>query len=1651
MLRNVCLETRDHPFQKKTIGNMAIYHLTCKVLSRSSGRSAVAAAAYRARTEIEDERQGLKFDYSEKGDLVHEEILVPGNAPAWMLDRGRLWNAVEAREKRKDAQLMRELEGALPIELDKETHIKIVREFCQKHFVSKGMIADVCIHSNGVNPHVHISLTMRKLEEEGFGKKERSWNSKEYLKLWREEWANVQNLHLAKAGLDVRVDHRSFIDQGVDLEPQVKIGIAVHGDPDHILERTEEYQRIATENGARIIEDPIIALDHITKYQSTFTHEDILKYVHSHCDGAQFYDAVDAILTSHELVKIEENEYDRFDRYTTIGLLETEYRLSENAKGLNGIQEHRVNEKPIRSSQKVESLSDEQRNVLDQIVEGKDIHVVVGDAGTGKSYTLDAVRDVYERSGYRITGMALAGVAAEGLENSSGIKSSTVARRFFNWDNGRELLDEKDILVVDEAGMIGTRQMDRIVASVRDAGAKLILVGDTKQTQAVEAGGAFRLMIERAFVSRLKYVWRQKEDWQKEATKLFAGDSFDIGKAMDMYRERGCVVGFKTNDDAVMVMVQNYIAHYDPDKTSIMTTHLNDDVDRLNRLCRQQMKTETRFLNSEDVSIVTSRGKKNFCTGDRILFLKNEKSIGVKNGTFGTVQQVSKSGILSVLTDNGKSVRVDSHFYNAFTHGYAATIYKLQGATIDNTYFLASDGIDRHTGYVAMSRHRDNVKLYYSLEKYQNYEDLKRQLGNVGEKELLSDYELKNISVFEDEQHRLTSKEATFTMEEGEIEPYMVELGIGSDGKTHYSTTEMIVAERSMLESSSAMGESRRNAMENSVAGDIAADVGLDDKQAFVLKRVLSGSDLCLVDYQYGTDRSHLAHAIGRAYGDAGYIVEGLAISGMRAKSLEDESGIRSMTIAKKLWEWESDRNLLGEKSVLIVDNANMIDTRQTERIVRNAERAGAKVVLFGNEQTPLPFNAGGAFRGIKEHTRTTRVTLQRDDKKETTILAEAVDLLRGNWHDADRAVDLLAEQGCIEKHEDIGAARLAVADEWFEDVRAKESYRGRSMIALSNKDVDALNELARSRLKYIGWVEIEDTTVKTAERGELEFSAGDRVMFLRKNNEMGVQSGSLGTLRNIAGNIMTVHVDGGETISFDTRLYNDLAHGYAVTVHRSVGINLENAYILTHKHFNQNVTKAALQAGTESVRLHHSFKSHNELKKHLARPVEKELVADYPKQDEHYLITITVGDKSFNKVVHPSIRMNETAKAAYVKERARKFKEEVVPNNAAPGDYLVEHRLTEFERHTINAAYMVGTVEKHRSMSFDIPTGLKDGEKREVLKKEAEKFRKYHTAGDGLNKKEAAGFTFSIDGEPNGEPARREGHYLIKLVMPIGTRYKVVRPPVGADRKAIDDFLRKEAYRLDDKERPGNIPPNKAEIKYKKTSLTRYELTAVYMKGGVETRRETAFDVATALPASERNSIVRGEAQKLRDYCIAGDGLGRKEAEGLSIRFDGKGLSMKAPERKDHYLIKLIMPIGTRYKVVRPPEGADREAIDKFLRREAYRLDDKERPRNIPPTDAEIKYKKTSLTRYELTAVYMKGGVERRRERTIEIATALPESEKEAAIGNEASALRRSCILRDNLDREDARNISVSYRKDLPDPALEQAKELDQSRGLEL
>jgi len=203
---------------------MAIYHFSVKIVSRGKGQSAVAKAAYNSRERMTDERTGETHDYRRKGGIAFEGIFAPEDAPDWVHDRAELYNEIERAEKRKDAQLLREVEIGLPHELTEEQREGLVKDFVREQFVRKGMVADVAIHEpdregDERNHHAHILLTMREIGPDGFGDKVREWNGKEQLEEWREAWERTANRYLGRFGHEERIDHRSLEEQGVMRAP----------------------------------------------------------------------------------------------------------------------------------------------------------------------------------------------------------------------------------------------------------------------------------------------------------------------------------------------------------------------------------------------------------------------------------------------------------------------------------------------------------------------------------------------------------------------------------------------------------------------------------------------------------------------------------------------------------------------------------------------------------------------------------------------------------------------------------------------------------------------------------------------------------------------------------------------------------------------------------------------------------------------------------------------------------------------------------------------------------------------------------------------------------------------------------------------------------------------------------------------------------------------------------------------------------------------------------------------------------------------------------------------------------------------------------------------------------------------------------------
>jgi Ti-type conjugative transfer relaxase TraA len=728
---------------------MAIYHFSAKVIGRASGSSALAAAAYRSASRLEDERLGRAHDFTHKAGVIHSEVLLPEHAPPEFADRERLWNAVEAGEVRKDAQLAREVEMAIPRELTPEQGIALVRDFAQGQFVHRGMIADLNVHwdigaDGQARPHAHVMLSLRSVDEEGFGAKQRDWNRTELLKEWREAWAAHVNQRLAELDIDARVDHRSFEDRGIELEPQHKIGAAgarrlERGED---AERAEDHHRIARENGEKIIAEPRIALDALTHQQATFTARDLQLFLHRHSDGKDQFDrAFSAVRTCPELIALGEDGKG-VPRYTSREMIAFEQRLERASLAM--AQEAGRAVGPGRKEDALEAarrsgleLTGEQRHALDHVTGKGKLSVVIGYAGAGKSAMLGVAREAWAAEGFTVRGAALSGIAAESLESGSAIPSRTLASLERSWENQRDVLTARDVLVIDEAGMIGSRQMERVIGHAHEAGAKVVLVGDPEQLQAIEAGAALRAIAERVGAVEITEVRRQVIDWQRVATRQLATGR--TSEALERYAEHGAVQAAETRDQARRDLVDRWNSERqaEPDASRIILAHTNAEVRALNDLARERRR-ETGQLGPE-VVINTERGEQMFAEGDRILFLRNEKSLGVKNGSLGTVEGVTRER-LAVRLDDGRSVAFDPKDYAHLDHGYAVTIHKAQGVTVDRAHVLATPGLDRHGAYVALSRHRDGVALHYGTDDFASSDQLARTLSRQRSKDMASDY-----------------------------------------------------------------------------------------------------------------------------------------------------------------------------------------------------------------------------------------------------------------------------------------------------------------------------------------------------------------------------------------------------------------------------------------------------------------------------------------------------------------------------------------------------------------------------------------------------------------------------------------------------------------------------------------------------------------------------------------------------------------------------------------------------------------------------------------------------------------------------------------------------------------------------------------------
>jgi hypothetical protein len=378
--------------------------------------------------------------------------------------------------------------------------------------------------------------------------------------------------------------------------------------------------------------------------------------------------------------------------------------------------------------------------------------VVNGAAGTGKSYVLAVAREALEADGLRVIGAALQGKTADDMQRDAGIGSRTLHSLLSGIERGTVTLDAKTVLVIDEAGMVGSRQMEKLLGHAQAAGARVRLVGDAWQLHAVDAGDAFRAVSrEAAAANRLESlteIKRQNAAWQREATSALA--RHDVQTAVSAYAGHGGVQLYATVADAREQLIAQWQddRRGSPGTSQLLLTHTNEERCALNARVREMLQAAGEL--GAEQTVRTEDRPIAIATGERIMFLQNEYAMQVKNGTLGTVEQIdapidtkAAGAVLHVRVDDGRRLAIDTAQYGHFDYGYALTVHKSQGVTVDRAYVLATKSMHAELAYVAMTRHKENLIVAAGRDEFADGAALMRSLSRTDEKSFSAQHELR--------------------------------------------------------------------------------------------------------------------------------------------------------------------------------------------------------------------------------------------------------------------------------------------------------------------------------------------------------------------------------------------------------------------------------------------------------------------------------------------------------------------------------------------------------------------------------------------------------------------------------------------------------------------------------------------------------------------------------------------------------------------------------------------------------------------------------------------------------------------------------------------------------------------------------------------
>lgn len=504
--------------------------------------------------------------------------------------------------------------------------------------------------------------------------------------------------------------------------------------------RREDANRLRDAIAAR---DPGAVLAAMTEQRATFTAEDLRRALAKQIRGrlacAQFGEKV---LGQVDVVRLADRPGGPTTRYTTRTVLRAEGHVLLAAESLARAAGHDVGDKvraAVLGSGAFASVRREQALAYRHATGPEGLALIDGQAGTGKSYTMGAIRQAYEAAGRNVIGLAPTNAVAQDMQRDGFRHAGTVHSELFALNNGRAIWNRRTVVMVDEAAMLDTKLMAMVTSHARASGAKLILAGDDRQLSSIERGGMFAALKQRYGAAALTEVTRQRKDDDRRATSMMADGNFH--DAIAMYQAKGAITWTRTQDQARLALVKKWAADTAsaPEKSRFVFAYTNIDVAELNADLRAVRRGRGEL--GPNHLLPTADGEQSFARGDRLQFTGTDKHAGLYNGMIGTIEEIKGTSVTLKLDGRGGERRMfDAAQFQTFRHGYAGTIYKGQGRTLDQSYLYHSEHWRSAASYVALTRHREKAELFVARNTAADVKQLARQMARVDDRRAASHF-----------------------------------------------------------------------------------------------------------------------------------------------------------------------------------------------------------------------------------------------------------------------------------------------------------------------------------------------------------------------------------------------------------------------------------------------------------------------------------------------------------------------------------------------------------------------------------------------------------------------------------------------------------------------------------------------------------------------------------------------------------------------------------------------------------------------------------------------------------------------------------------------------------------------------------------------